>query len=272
VNKETVNMLMSYRQFVTESHKLANALRLKDGDSKHLLLVELLEHRLSNTPDEVIANDVANNSPAFSFKITYARKDVIRKHYRTLAHKAKAEEDLSLTSQDSYVIAELNPDARTLDDMEAALELLPTVFSNSNTRNWVAYVLKHGKEETMEHFSQSARAFTQKLNRVCKYANTHRERTIGLMASRNDSNEMHQLEALTQWANMMADEDVTDKQLQQYISQHGSLVASIVDTPKIKKQGKLVADWANADHADQYAFCNIMAERKAKLERYLTLR
>lgn len=271
MNKKTVNLVTHYRQFVTESHKLANSLSIPDKDAKHEIMVELTQHRLSGWSDADICTAIFNNDIVISYKMTYARREILRRHYKQLHNQQQATHELAATVQDSYVI-DMSSSTRTQQDIDLAITLLPQIFANAKTCAWVESVLRVGAEETMEHFSQTPRAFTQKLNRVCKYAEQHRERTIGLMASRNDSNDMHQLEALTQWENLLANEDVTNKQLQRYITQHSRLVNDIVDTPKIKKQGKLVADWANADHADQYAFCNIMAERKAKLERYLTLR
>lgn len=268
----TVQAISHSQNFVTQAHKLANALNLSDADAKHELMIELTQHRLNGMSDEQVQTYIDEGNTWFSWRVTYAEKDIIRKHYKRLHNETLATHELQATVQNGYSIIDMDRATRTQQDIQAAIELLPQIFANRSTAAWTESVLRVGADTTMDRYHQSRRQFNQKMNRVCRYASQNRKKLIGILSNRQDEAELKELEALTQWAAIMANEDVTDKQLQRYISQHGALVADIVDTPKIKKQGKLVADWANADHADQYAFCNIMAERKAKLERYLTLR
>ncbi|WP_164511961.1 hypothetical protein [Lacticaseibacillus daqingensis] len=235
-------------------------------------MTELVEHRLNGMSDEQIQKAIADNDPTFSWRVTYAKRDCLRAYYKAKRQQQQAANGLVTMVQDSYSIIDMDRATRTQDDVQAAIELLPQIFANRSTCAWVESVLRVGAEETQARYHQSRRQFSQKTNRVCRYASQHRKKLIGIMSNRQDETELKELEALTQWAAMMANEDVTDKQIQHFLDQHGSLVADIVDTPKIKHQGKLVADWANADHADQYAFCNIMAARKERLEQYLVLR
>lgn len=272
MDSKTIDAITGYRQYVTDAHKLANSLAIPDADAKHLLMIEVTQHRLSGWSDADIVKAIANNDIVISYKMTYARRELLRKHYKQIHNESLAAHELAATSQDSYSIIDMDKSTRTKEDVDLAITLLPHIFANRSTCAWVESVLRVGKDETMTRYNQSRRQFSQKLNRVCRYASQNRKKIIGIMTNSEDEDELKELKSLTMWANMMANEDVTDKQIQQYISQHGSLVASIVDTPKIKYQGKLVADFANADHADQYTFCNLMAERKERLERYLTLR
>lgn len=272
MNEKTVKSITGFRQFKTETHKLANSLSIPDKDAKQLILVELTQHRLSGWSDADICTAIRNNDIVISYKMTYSRRDILRKHYKQLHNAQQATHELAATVQDSYSIIDMSASTRTQEDVDAAIELLPQIFSNAKTRDFVSSVLQHGELETRARYHMSRRQFSQKMNRVCRYASQNRKKLIGIMANRNDNNEMKELEALNTWTLMLENEDVTDKQLQRYLNQHGELISDIVDTPKIKHQGKLVADFAHADHADQYAFCNLMAERKERLEKYLTLR
>lgn len=272
VDSKTIEAISNSQNFVTQTHKLANALNLSDADAKHLLMTELVEHRLNGMSDKQIQTYIDEENTWFSWRVTYSRKDLLRKRYKELHNQQQATRNMAATVQDSYSIIDMSRASRTQEDINAAIELLPQVFANENTRNWVESVLRVGADETQARYHQSRRQFNQKMNRVCRYAQQHRERTIGLMKSRNDESELKELESLKQWALLMANEDVTDKQIQRYLNQHGSLVADIVDTPKIKKQGQLVADWSNASNRDKYVFVNEMAARKERLEKYLTLR
>jgi hypothetical protein len=272
MDSKTIELVSNSQNFITQTHKLANSLSIPDADAKQLLLVELMQHRLSGWSDADICTAITNNDIVISYKMTYARRELLRRHYKQLHNQQQATHELSATAQDSYSIIDMDKSKRTQEDIDAAIELLPQVFSNRSTAAWVESVLRVGAEETQARYHQSRRQFSQKMNRVCRYASQNRKKLIGIMANRNDNTELKELEALTMWANMMANEDVTSKQLQHFLDQHASIVAEIVDTPKIKHQGKLVADWAHADRADQYTFCNLMAERKAKLEQYLVLR
>lgn len=268
----TIEAITGYRQYVTEAHKLANSLSIPDADAKHELMVELTQHRLSGWTDDDITTAIRNNDIVISYKMTYARREILRRAFKAKRQQQQVTHTLATNVQDSYSIINMDRAVRTQQDIDAAIELLPQIFANKSTCHWVESVLRVGAEETQARYHMSLRQFSQKLNRTCKFASQHRKKIIGLMTNRNDESELKELEDLNTWALLMANEDVTDNQIQRFINQHGELVADIVDTPKIKHQGKLVADFAHADHADQYAFCNLMADKKARLEQYLTLR
>ena len=268
----TVNKLTAYRQFLTDSHKLANTLGLSDADAKHELLLELTTHRLNGWSDKQVSQAIAANDPTLSFKVTYARKELLRRHYKQLNNQQATTQAMQVATGESYSIITLEPGQRTDSDMDTALGmLLPNVFANTATRLWVESVLRVGKDETQARYHQNARQFNQKLNRVCRYAEQHRERTIGLMKTTRDDNELKELEVLQGWYDLLATEDTDDHELGEYIRNNRDTFTELVDTPAIKQQGTVLESYEFATRADQYTLANIAAERKAKLERYLSL-
>lgn len=271
MDDKTIIDLKNFRQYKTEVHKLSNSLCIPDKDAAEELLVELIGHRFNTWTDEKLQTALANNDINASYKITYARKELLRRHYKAINNKAKAVHELEANTDTSYEILTLDASERTRSDVDVAIGLIDRIFANKATCEWVKSVLTVGAKETQARYSQSHRSFSQKLNRVCRYAVEHRERTIGLMKSRDNEGELKELKQLTVFADLIASEDCTDGAVQAFINENTQLVNDLIDTPAIKYQGKLVKDFATADNADKYELVNLLAERKEKLSSYLVL-
>lgn len=136
------------------------------ADASQDLIIELLEHRLQNWTDKDVEDAVVRELPSLQWRVTYARKDIERRTW----HSEKVEKDkadmLGLT---------IPPDPHSEKEMNEAIERANSILHNHQSKEWVACVLKHGKEETMVRFGQSSRQFQTKLHKMVNYLTEHRK-------------------------------------------------------------------------------------------------
>lgn len=253
---------------------MANTLGLSNADATHELLLEVLSRRLKGWTSAQVLQAVTSDEPVFSWKIVYARRELIRKHFKSVMKEHYKAEQLKAGLEPSESTIDLTRDG-TNDDIAQALklELLPRVFANHGTAAWVAYLLQFGQQETMAHFHQSPRQFKQKLNRVCKLATARQIKSIGLLSSKQDKNLLNQLKTLTSFAQLLADEATTATDIQRWIASHEQYVEDIIGlTPGIKYQAIVLKHFAKASLSDQYALVNAMSVKLNRLQHKLVTR
>ena len=276
ISASTIYKLERYRTFVGQVYKLCSSgIYSKPLNAAHDLLSELLEHRLRHMTNRQIEEAIAEDNEVFSYKIIYAEKDLVRKHYRDIAKEKRMAELVAngMPANDSSLPVDLGTNTRTTDDIQEAISLLPYIFSNRQTQEWVAYVLNYGQQETMAHFGQSPRAFRQKLLRSCKLAEQRQLTTVGLLENQEDKAMLSELETLTSFAQLLADEATTATDIQRWIASHKQYVEDIIGlTPGIKYQATLVNHFAKASLPDQYAFVNACQSRLDSLQHKLVTR
>ena len=218
-------------------------------DASQELLLELLFHRLRKWSNKDVTLAIQRELPSLKWKIKYAAKD----YYRRVNKDATRE----LTK--SQMLSGMEPQASNEAETLEALERLPELFKNANTRTWAESVLRVGQKETLIRFNQTPRQFNSKLNKVCKYARHHQQP--------KQPSDTKELQVLSEWDDLMANQGTTDdNDIQAFINSHQDYMNEIVNSPLVKFQGKVLKDFAHAGK-DKYILANLIEKHEQELDR-----
>ncbi len=247
LNEKTIKQLVSTPVFISNCNKLAYQFGISHQDASQELLLELLDHRLKSWSNKDVTVAIQRDLPSLKWRIKYARKDIVRKEAKINSRE--------LTK--SQMLEGMEPHVSSQSETLEALERLPELFKNVNTRNWCESILRVGQRETMVRFSQTPRQFTNKLVKACGYARQHQQ-----PKQRSHAKE---LKLLKEWDDLMANEFTTDDDVQTFIGQHEEYINEIINSPQVAYQGRLIKDFANAGK-DKYVLVNLMAKREQELK------
>ena len=248
LNEKTIRELVSTPAFLSNCNRLAYMLHISHRDAGHELLLELLDHRLRQWSNEDLRLAVQRDLPSLRWKIKYAAKD----YYR------RVNKDANREVEKAQMVSHMEPQASNEAETLEALERLPEIFKNANTRTWAESVLRVGQRETIVRFGQTHRQFNNKLTKLCKYCHQHRQ-------PKQSSSNAKDLYILSQWDDLMANESTSDSDVQAFIGQHEAYISEVINSPLVKYQGRVLKDFSHAGK-DKYVFINLMAE---KLEQQL---
>lgn len=244
LNEKIIKQLASMPVFISNCNKLAYQLGISHQDASQELLLELLDHRLKSWSNDDVTLAIQCDLPSLKWKIKYAAKD----YYRRI-NKDSARE---LTK--SQMMAGMEAVLSNPDETLEALERLPELFKNANTRDWAESVLRVGQRETLIRFNQTPRQFGNKLAKACKYARQHRQ-------PKQSNSHAKELKLLKEWDDLMADQDTSDDDVQTFIGQHEEYINEIIDDPQVAYQSHLIKDFAHASNKDKYVLVNLMAKK-----------
>ncbi|MDT8952217.1 hypothetical protein [Lacticaseibacillus paracasei] len=248
LSEKVIKELVSTTVFLSNASKLAYMLHVSRQDASQELLLELLDHRLKSWSNDEVTLAIQRDLPSLKWKIKYTRKDIVRKQDKSTSRELEKAE----------MVANMTRQASNQSETLEALERLPELFKNANTRDWAESVLRVGQRETMVRFNQTPRKFTNKLVKACGYARQHQQ-----PKQRSHAKE---LKLLKEWDDLMADpEHTSDDDVQTFIGQHEEYINEVINSPQVAYQGRLIKDFANAGK-DKYVFADLMAKREQELK------
>ncbi|WP_379821313.1 hypothetical protein [Lacticaseibacillus paracasei] len=242
LSEKTIKELISTPAFLSNCNKLTYQLGISNQDASQELLLELLDHRLRKWSNKDVTMAIIKESPSLKWRIKYARKDLVR----------QSNKDATRELTKSQMVANMTPQSSNKSETLEALERLPELFKNANTRTWAESVLLFGKKETMARFGQTRRQFGDKLAKTCKYV--HQQ-------PKQSKSHTKELKLLKEWDDLMADQDTNDNDIQDFIDQHKEYIENIIDDPHVAYQGRLLKDFAHASNKDKYVLVNLMAKK-----------
>jgi hypothetical protein len=247
LNEKVIKQLVSTPVFISNCNKLAYQFGISHQDASQELLLELLDHRLKSWSNDEVTLAIQRDLPSLKWKIKYTRKDIVRKQAKSASRELEKSE----------MVANMTQQASNQSETMGALEQLPLLFKNANTRDWTESVLSVGQRETMVKFNQTSRQFNSKLIKVCKYARQHRQ-----LKQRSHTKE---LKLLAEWDELLDDPDTNDDDVQAFIGQHEEYINEIINSPQVAYQGRLIKDFAHAGK-DKYVLVNLIAKREQELK------
>ncbi|WP_203624477.1 hypothetical protein [Lacticaseibacillus sp. 866-1] len=217
--------------------------------------------------DEDIQRAISTDDNQFKAKMKYARKDLTRRARHEAEVETEKAQRLSPSVNDGFI--RLDPSQRSEDDLQQVIALLPSLFTNSQTRAWIASLLTKGKLQTMTDFGQDDKQFNSKLRKVVAYCHSHPTRTQGLMASRQDGRLQKELGILREFI-IMIENGADDNELGKWVYDHKdtAVINELVDTPGIHYQVWVMNDFAHSGH-DKYVLVNRAYKRQAELNKLL---
>lgn len=164
MTNEDVKTLMHQRAFKTQSHKLANALKISDMDAGILLLEELIKRFGDDLPRLITMRRKLSNY------LEYAYRTCRQAHFQQL-------------SKNDMLQAELKPlgDGASTVDYAELLFVLPLVVDKLSELHFIQSVVNHGKLETMKRLGLSAKDFQERKSRiVSKYFDSQPDRRVSI--------------------------------------------------------------------------------------------
>lgn len=261
INQDNLNRIIASRTFKTNTHNIANQLAISDVDAQELLCSELAEHRLAKYNNSEIASLLDARDPNLLWKVTYAAKDVISKHYRALGKQAEHEYHGQLANIETGIIKLANGD-KVENINEYQLSKVVQQFATQSSRLFVDLLLRYGKTETMAQMRLTNKQFNRKLRNCLSYVNKHRSK-FDLVTDNKRDRQLYILNSLNELFSIID----KDGNIQEWIDSHIKLTNELLANSTVRYQGTIIQAFNQASKSDQYSFVieAIGAQAKAQL-------
>lgn len=260
--------LINLRGFKTNVHNIANSVtQLTDLEAQSLLLDELLNHRLKDTTPTQLEHLIDSNDKKFLWKITFASKDVIRKELHKLQQQQDLTDKLEANTEDTYTI-DLDKSSRlSEEEVLKVVNLLPSLFRDSNTQTFVALVLMFGKTTTQEKLQLTDKQFERKMRTTKDYCESHRQQFINILTSPQDRKLMKEEKLIDKLLNAHGDFEMQEL-FNTYEPEVNDLVG-LAYNPYITYQARFIRDYHHAPEYDKVAFRHYLLTRLQEIEKRL---
>lgn len=265
--------LMGTRTFRTNTHLLANQLRLADDDAEQMLASEwILQRYPKDQTVESVTQRLNDGESKILWSITNCRKELVS---RELKFGSKySTDDMDFSNEEAKSIgSELTEAFRSPHGIEINIdEVIGAVFSHEGTRDFIHLVLDHGRAGAMELSGLTRKQFTGQLRRVEIYTHKHREdiyREINKQEMAVMRNEMDTVVDLIGILEADISEDVFNNQVKHYVLRHSSeeVMGRIAYTAGIEKLQDFVTGFGTEDQKQiDYRFVNAVYDEREFLE------
>lgn len=263
INQDNLNRIINTRTFKTNTHNIANQLVISDADARELLSIELAEHRLSKYSNSEIADLLDDKDNNLLWKVTYAARDVVSKHYKQLGKRAEHEYHGQLADIETSVIKLSNGD-KVEDITEYQLAKVVQQFATQSSRLFVDLLLRFGKTETMAQMRLTNKQFNRKLRNCLSYISKHQSK-FDLVTDNKRDRQLYVLNSLNGLFSVIDKED----NIQDWIDGHIKLVNELLADSDVRYQGAVLNHWETASKSDQYAFIRECTNAQTKAQQWL---
>lgn len=262
INDNTIKQLIAWRTFKTNVHAVANQLKLSDNDATQELLNELISHRFKRYSTSQLSELITAHDTNLGWSITYARLDLISRHFKRLGKLSQMEHAAELEDVSTGVVKLSDDNGNTTDISEFKLQQVVAQFPTGKTRLFVDMTLRYGKLETMAVLKLSNKQYQRRLRNATSYVNKHRSKFDLVTDSKRDS-QLYVLNSLNELFSIID----KDGNIQTWIDSHIKLTNELLATSDVRYQGTIVRAFKQTSKVDQYAFIQaaINAQTKAQL-------
>lgn len=262
INDDTIRQLINWRTFKTNQHAVANQLKLSDNDATQELLNELISHRFKRYSTSQLSELITAHDTNLGWSITYARLDLISRHFKRLGKLSQMEHAAELEDVSTGIIKLANDNGDTTSISEFKLQQVVAQFPTDKTRLFVDMTLRYGKLETMAVLKLSNKQYQRRLRNATSYVNKHRSKFDLVTDSKRDS-QLYVLNSLNELFSIID----KDGNIQTWIDSHIKLTNELLATSDVRYQGTIVRAFKQTSKVDQYAFIQaaINAQTKAQL-------
>lgn len=263
INESTLNALLKWRTFKTNRNELANSLKISDNNATQELLNELISHRFKRYTTSQLADLIASHNVNIGWSITYARLDLVSKHFKQLGKRAEMEHAAQLEDVSVGIIKLADDNGNETSISEFKLQQVVSMFPTVKTQRFVDMTLRYGKVESMAVLKLTNRQYQRRIRNVTSYVNRHRSE-FDLVTDSERDRQLYILNSLNGLFNIIDKEG----NIQEWIDNHVKLTNSLLaDSEVVRYQGAILNHWDTASKADQYAFIReaIGAQAKAQL-------
>lgn len=257
---ELISKLVNLRAFVTVVHEVSNKDKcLDDSQAQEYLMQELIEHRLGKYSVNQVIDMIDNNDNHFSWLITYAGRDVIKKFKNKQQRELDTKDKLATMQKDSYYI-DMDRSTRITDEqLNKVIKLLPSLFKSQSLIDFIESVLLNGKQVTKDKFNLTDRQFNKKMTYTEKYCREHRQKFINIVTTPEDRQLVREEELINTILNCQYDTEVQEL-FNTYQTRIEDLVGLAHD-PYITYQTRFISDYHHAPEYDKVAFRHYLLTR-----------
>lgn len=264
INDDTIKQLIAWRTFKTNVHQAANTLKQSDNDAQQELLNELFSHRFNRYTATELAELIAAHDTNIGWSITYARLDLISKHYKQLGKRAQMEHAAELEDVSTGIIKLADDNGNTTSINEYQLAKVTQQFATQSSRLFCDLLLRYGKTETMIQMGLTNKQFNRKLRNCLAYVAKHSDK-FSLVTDRERDRQLYVLNSLNGLFSII------DKagNIQEWINSHVKLVNELLADSDVRYQGAVLNHWETASKSDQYAFIRECIGAQTKAQQWL---
>ncbi|WP_102116010.1 hypothetical protein [Lactiplantibacillus plantarum] len=266
INQENLHRIINTRTFKTNTHNIANQLVISDMDAQELLCTELAEHRLSKYSNSEIASLLDARDPNLLWKVTYAARDVVSKHFRALGKQAEHQYHGQLADIETGVISIAIGD-KVEQINEYQLAKVTQQFATRSSRLFCDLLIRYGKNETMAQMRLTNKQFNRKLRNCQSYISKHRSK-FDLVTDRVRDRQLYILNSLNQLDAII--NETREGNIQDWIDGHVKLVNELLADSEVRYQGTIIRAFNQASKSDQYAFIDQCINAQAKAQAWIT--
>lgn len=233
INDRTIELITNDESFKMNVRQLAYDLKISKEDAKQDLLYDLLMNRLKENYTGPLTQDQQK-------MLTYAKKDIERKHFKAINEVLENEANTEL------VDIELIPEVQiALDYYELDNDQFNTMLMcfHSTQREFVSRVLLMGEVRAKEYYDMPTKVFNQKIKRVIKYVHDHKEvfRTRLYQNSRTDL--LDTIDTINDFFRIYESPFISNEQITEAFLNNEDLLPFQSALDKVQYQGKLFDDW-----------------------------
>lgn len=266
INESTLNSLLKWRTFKTNVHLAANQLKLSDSDATQELLDELVSHRFKRYSTSQLSELITAHDTNLGWSITYARLDLVSKHYRQLGKRASMEHAAELEDVSTGVVKLSDDNGNTTDISEFKLQQVVAQFPTGKTRLFVDMTLRYGKLETMAVLKLNAGQYLRRLRNATSYVNKHHSK-FDLVTDNKRDRQLYVLNSLNELDAII--NETREGSIQGWINSHIKLVNELLADSTVRYQGTILRAFEQSSKADQYAFIRECINAQTKAQQWI---
>lgn len=267
INDDTIKQLINWRTFRTNRNAVANTLKLSDEDSTQELLNELIEHRFKKYTATELAELITAHDVNLGWAITYARLDLISKHYKQLGKRAQMEHAAELEDVSTGIIRLADDNGKTTNISEFKLQQVVAQFPTDKTRLFVDMTLRYGRLECQVVLKLSSKQYQRRLRNATSYVNKHRSK-FDLVTSTVRDHQLYVLNSLNELDAII--NGTREGSIQDWIDGHTKLTNDeLLADSEVRYQGTIIRAFNQASKSDQYAFIRKCISQQAKAQEFL---
>ena len=266
INESTLNSLLKWRTFKTNVHAVANQLKLSDNDAQQELLNELISHRFKRYSTSQLSELITAHDTNLGWSITYARLDLISRHFKRLGKRAQMEHAAELEDVSTGIIKLANDNGDTTEISEFKLQQVVSMFPTDKTRLFVDMTLRYGRLECQSVLKLSGKKYQRRLRNATSYATKHRSK-FDLVTSTVRDHELYTLNSLNELDAII--NGTREGDIQSWIDSHTKLVNELLADSDVRYQGAVLNHWETASKSDQYAFIRECIKAQTKAQEWL---
>ncbi|MCA1344046.1 hypothetical protein [Lactiplantibacillus pentosus] len=266
INDSIIKRLINWRTFKTNVHAVANQLKLSDNDAQQELLSELISHRFNRYTATELLELVTAHDTNLGWAITYARLDLISKHYKQLGKRAQMEHAAELEDVSTGIIKLADDNGKTTEISEFKLQQVVAQFPTGKTRLFVDMTLRYGKLETMAVLKLTNKQYQRRLRNATAYAAKHSDK-FSLVTDRVRDRQLYILNSLNELDAII--NGTREGSIQDWIDSHTKLVNTLLSESTVHYQGAILNHWETASNKDKYAFVRECISQQNKAQQWL---